>query len=143
MNKTACGHKGHIRIICLALTIIFSASFAAAGVVSDSGCGMQCCCTKQLADRHHAHQVQLRSLVGCCAGSSQMPCDLTSTSEPELPAATLASSTGQVSPGGGPAGPIDEILIGRQDQRDHIFDHYGRDKFRSPPLYLQNLSFLI
>ena len=81
--------------------------------------------------------------MGCCAGSSQMPCDLVSATELELPEVTLVSSTDHLPTTGGPAGNISDDLIGRHGLRGHAFDQFVREKFRSPPLYLQNLSFLI
>ena len=72
-----------------------------------------------------------------------MPCDLVSATQVELPEITLASSTGHLPTTGGPTGHISDDLIDRHDLRGHSFDQLVREKFRSPPLYLQNLSFLI
>jgi len=92
---------------------------------------------------HHAMQEQLRSAMGCCAGSTQMPCDLVPANELQLLDITLASSAGQLPTGAGPTGHISEGLIDRQLFKGYTFDQFARAKFRSPPLYLQNLSFLI
>jgi hypothetical protein len=143
MNKGISGNRWLINAICLALILTFGASLAAAGAAANSGCGLKCCCTSQPVTRHHAPQEQIRSLMGCCAGSSQMPCDLASATQVELPEVTLASSTGHLPTAGGPAGNISDDLIDRHGPRGHAFDQFVREKFRSPPLYLQNLSFLI
>jgi len=143
MNKGISGNRWLIKAICIALALTFGASIAAAGVMANSGCGMKCCCLSQPVTRHHAPQEQIRSLMGCCAGSSQMPCNLASAAELELPETTLASSTGHIPTAGGPNGSISDGLIDRHDLRGHAFDQFVREKFRPPPLYLQNLSFLI
>jgi hypothetical protein len=143
MNKGISGKRWLIDAICIALILTFGASLSTAGAAANSGCGLKCCCARQPVTRHHAPQEQIRSLMGCCAGASQMPCDLASAIERELPEITLASSTGHIPTTVGATGAISDDLIDRHGPRGHAFDQLAREKFRSPPLYLQNLSFLI
>jgi hypothetical protein len=143
MNKGASRNRLFVKAICMALILTFGASIMAAGVMANSDCGMECCCPGKPIDRHHGLQEQIRSSVGCCAGSSQMPCDLASAADFELPEITMASSVSHISVAVGPAGNIFDGLIDRHDFRGHAFDLFSRQKFSSPPLYLQNLSFLI
>jgi len=143
MNKDSSGNRRVIKAICIALTLAFGASFVATGVMANAGCGQKCCCLSNPMASHHGLQEQLRSAMGCCAGSTQMPCDLVPANDFQLPKITLASSVGQLPTGAEPAGHISEGLIDRQLFRGYTFDQFARAKFRSPPLYLQNLSFLI
>ena len=144
MNKVASGNRLLIKAICLALALTFGASLIATGVMANSGCGMKCCCLSQPMTRHQATQEQIRSSKGCCSGSSQqMPCDLVSASELRLPEITLASSAGHLPTVAGSTDSFSEDLIDRYGFRGHAFDQVMQEKFRSPPLYLQNLSFLI
>ena len=143
MNKAESGNRLLIKAICIALALTFGASLIATGVMANSGCGVKCCCLSQPLTRHHTTQEQIRSSTDCCSGSSQMPCDLVSATELRLPEITLASSTGYISTAAGATGTFSDDLIDRNGLRGHAFDQFAREKFRSPPLYLQNLSFLI
>jgi len=143
MNKGFSGNRLFIKAICIALTLTFGASLTATGVMANAGCGQKCCCLSNPVIGHHAMQEQLRSAMGCCAGSTQMPCDLVPANELQLPEITLASSAGHQPTVAGSSGNFSEDLIDRQLFKGHAFDQFTREKFRSPPLYLQNLSFLI
>jgi hypothetical protein len=143
MNKAASGNRLLIKAICIALALTFGASLIATGVMANSGCGMKCCCLSKPITRQPATQEQIRASKGCCSGSSQMPCDLVSATEFRLPEITLASSAGHLPTVAGSTGSFSEDLIDRYGFRGHAFDQFVREKFRSPPLYLQNLSFLI
>ena len=143
MNKVASGNRLRIKAIGLALALTFGASLIATGVMANSGCGMKCCCLSQPMPQHQTTQEQIRSSRGCCSGSSQMPCDLVSATELRLPEITLAASAGQLSTAAGATGTFSDDLSDRYGFRGHSFDQFARKKFRSPPLYLQNLSFLI
>ena len=143
MNKGASGNRVRIKAICIALTLAFGAGSMASGVMANAGCGQKCCCLSNPMVGHHAMRQQLRSAMGCCAGSTQMPCELVPANELQLLAITRASSAGQLPTGAGPTGHISEGLIDRQLFRGYTFDQFAWAKFRSPPLYLQNLSFLI
>jgi hypothetical protein len=143
MNKVASGNRFLIKAICIALTLTFGASLIATGVMANSGCGMKCCCLSQPMTQHQTMQEQIRSSMSCCSGSSQMPCGLVSAAELRLPEITLASSAGHISTAAGATGTFSDDLSDRYGFRGHSFDQFARKKFRSPPLYLQNLSFLI
>ncbi len=143
MNKVASGNRLLIKAICLALALTFGASLIATGVMANSGCGMKCCCLSQPMTQHQTTQEQIRSSMSCCSGSSQMPCGLVSAAELRLPEITLASSAGHISTAAGATGSFSDDLSDRYGFRGHSFDQFARKKFRSPPLYLQNLSFLI
>ena len=143
MNKVASGNRLVIKTICMVLALTFGGSLIATGVMANSGCGMECCCLSQPMTRHHTAREQIRSSMGCCSGSAQMPCDLVSATELRLPEITLASSAGYISTAAGATGTFSDDLIDRYGLRGHAFDQFAREKFRSPPLYLQNLSLLI
>lgn len=143
MNKVASGNRLRIKAIGLALALTFGASLIATGVMANSGCGMKCCCLSQPMTQHQTTQEQIRSSMSCCSGSSQMPCGLVSAAELRLPEITLASSAGHISTAAGATGSFSDDLSDRYGFRGHSFDQFARKKFRSPPLYLQNLSFLI
>jgi len=143
MNKVASGNRLLIKAICLALALTFGASLIATGVMANSGCGMKCCCLSQPMTQHQTTQEQIRSSKGCCSGSSQMPCDLVSATELRLPEITLAASAGHISTAAGATGNLSDDLSDRYGFRGHSVDQFARKKFRRPPLYLQNLSFLI
>ncbi len=132
-----------VKAVCIALALIFGASLIATGVMADAGCGPKCCCLSKPVTQHHAPQEQLRSVKGCCAGSSQMPCDLETAVELQFPEIILAASAGHTPTAAGPTGNFPDGLIDRHDFRSHAADHLAREQFRSPPLYLQNLSFII
>jgi len=143
MNKGASGNRLLIKAICLALALTVGASLIATGLMANSGCGMKCCCLSQPMIQHPTTQEQIRSSMDCCSGSSQMPCDLVSATELRLPEITLASSSVHKSTAAGATGTFSDDLIDRHVLRGHAFDQFAWKKFRSPPLYLQNLSFLI
>ena len=143
MNKGALRNRLLIKAICIALTFTFGVSLFAAGVLANTGCTIKCCCQSKPMTPHHTMPEEMRPTVGCCAGSSQMPCDLVSATEFQLPEISLASSAGHTPTSVGSTGNSVDPLIGRHNFRGHAFDQFGPKKFRSPPLYLQNLSFLI
>ena len=143
MDKVSSGYRLLIKAICIALALTFGASLIATGVMANSDCGMKCCCLSEPMTRHQTTQEQIRSSMDCCSGSSQMPCDLVSATELRLPEITLVSSAGHLPTVAGSTGNFFDDLIDRHDSRGHAVDQFTREKFRSPPLYLQNLSFLI
>ena len=143
MINLASGNKWLIKVICMAMICTFSAGLLAADVLAIDGCGSKCCCKSKPMAQHHAPQEQIRSSMGCCSGSSQMPCDLVQATELKFPDITIASATGYTPGTAGPANGTLDDLIDRNNTRGHAFDYFAREKFRTPPLYLQNLSFLI
>ena len=142
MNKVVLGNKFVLKALCFGLALILGVCLSAAGVMAASSCGMKCCCLSKPTSRHHASQEQIRSSMGCCSGSSQMPCDLVAATEIKLPEISLASSTVHLPTGVGPASHISDELIDQHGFRSHVFDQRAQENFRTPPLYLQNLSFL-
>ena len=143
MNKTSSGNRLLVKSICIALALTFGASFIATGVMANSGCGMKCCCLSKPMIRQQATQEQLHASMGCCSGSAQMPCDLVSATELRLPQISLASSAGHLPAASGSTDSYSKDLIDPYGFRGYAFDRFAREKFRSTPLYLQNLSFLI
>ena len=71
-----------------------------------------------------------------------MPCDLVAATEVQLPEISLTSSAGHQPTGFGPANRMADRWIERHGFRGPAFDQRVQEKFRPPPLYLQNLSFL-
>ena len=143
MNKAVSGNRWVVKAICMVLAISFGAGFIATGVMANPGCGMKCCCLSKAMTAHQTAQEQIRSSMGCCSWASQMPCDLVPATERRLPEITLASSAGYIPTAAGETGTFSDDLIDRYGLRGHAFDQFAREKFRSPPLYLQNLSLLI
>jgi hypothetical protein len=132
-----------IKAICIALTLTFGGGVIASVVMADSGCGMKCCCLSKSMSRHHTTQEQIRSSTSCCSGSAQMPCDLVSAVALRLPEVTLASAPGHQPTVADSTGNFSDDLSDWYGFRGRAFDQSVRENFRSPPLYLQNLSFLI
>ena len=143
MNKGTFGNRLLIKAICIALTFTFGASLFATGLLAYTDCALKCCCQSKPMTPHPAMQEQTRPTVGCCAGYSQLPCDLASATELQLPEITLVFSAGHIPTSDGPAGNSVDPLLGRHNFRGPAYDQFGPKKFRSRPLYLQNLSFLI
>ena len=131
------------KAICMAMICAFSVGLLAADGLAIDGCGIKCCCLSKPMAQHHAPQEQIRSSTGCCSSSSQMPCDLVQATERKFPDITIASATGHPPGTAGPANGSPDARFDRFDFKGRVFDYFARDNFRSPPLYLQNLSFLI
>jgi hypothetical protein len=143
MINFASGNKLLLKAICMAVTCAFGVGLLAADALAIDGCGLKCCCQSKPLMQHQTQQEQIRSAMGCCAGSTQMPCDLAQATELKLPDLTLASAAGHTPGTVGPASGLSNALIDRYDLGGLAFDYFARENFRSPPLYLQNLSFLI
>ena len=143
MNKGVSRNRLLIKAICIALALTFGASIIATGVMANSDCGMKCCCLSKPMPRHQTTQEQIRSSMGCCSGSAQMPCDLVSATDLRLPEITLASAPGHLPTVADSPGNFFDDLSDRYGFRGRAVDQSARENFRSPPLYLQNLTFLI
>ena len=143
MNKGLSRNSLLVKAICLALTLTFGGGLIATGAMANSDCAMKCCCLSQPMSRDHTDQEQIRSSLSCCSGSAQMPCDLVSATDLRLPEVTLASAAGHLSTVAGSTGNLSDDLNDRYGIRGRAVDQSARENFRSPPLYLQNLSFLI
>jgi hypothetical protein len=143
MNKTASRNRLLIKAIGIALALIFGASFLVTGVMANSGCGMKCCCLSKPMTGQHTTQEQIRATMGCCSGASQMPCDLAPATQVRVPEITLISPAGHQPTAAGSTHSFSEDLIDPYGFRGHAVDQFAREKFRAPPLYLKNRSFLI
>ena len=143
MIRLGSGFKWFHKVICLAIICTFGVGMLADDVLAIGDCGLECCCQSKPTVQHHAKQEQIRSAMGCCAGSAQMPCDLVQATELRYPDITIASATGHGTITVGLANGHSSALIDRYDLRGYNFYQFEREKFRTPPLYLQNLSFLI
>ena len=143
MNKVASGYRLPIKAICIALALTFGASLIATGVMANSGCGMKCCCLSDPMGQQHNPLVQIRSSIGCCDQNPIAPCDIASGNKRKLDGINLVCiNCSLTDAAAATVNPSDEI-IDLYNFRGHAFDQFAREKFRSPPLYLQNLSFLI
>jgi hypothetical protein len=143
MKRGASGNRLILKAICIAMTLAFGAGIIATGAMADSDCAMKCCCSSEPMPRHHSTPQQIRSSMGCCSEASQMPCDFESATKIRLPEITLASAPGHPTTVAGPASDISDALTDRHDFRGRAFDPFAREKIPLPPLYLQNLAFLI
>jgi len=144
MNRVAPANRLLIKTICLALALTFGASLIATGVMADSGCGMKCCCLRQPMTRHHAPQEQIRPSGGCCNRTPPLfPCDIASGNKIELHGINLACRNCSLTAAASAAAILSDELIDLYGFRGHAFNQFAREQFRPPPLYLQNLSFLI
>lgn len=143
MNKGAARNNMLIKAVCIALILTFGGGLIATGAMANSDCGMKCCCLSKPMSRHLTSQEQIRSSMSCCSRSAQMPCDLVSATDLRLPEVTLASAAGHRSTVAGSTGNLTDDLNDRYAIRGRAVDQSARENFRSPPLYLQNLSFLI
>ena len=132
-----------LKAICIALTLTFGASLFATGVLANSGCKLKCCCQSNPMTGQHTPGKQMRAAMGCCNGTPLTPCDLVFGTQLELPDITLSSSGGHPLNSVGSTQNLSGSLIDRHGFRGHDFDHFSREISRPPPLYLQNLSFLI
>jgi len=132
-----------LKAICIAVALSFGAGLFAAGVLANSGCGLKCCCQSNPMTAQHNPGNQMRAAMGCCNGTWFTPCDLVSGTQLELPDITLSSPGGHTLNAVGSTQNLSDSLIDRHGFRGNDFDQFGREIFRPPPLYLQNLSFLI
>jgi hypothetical protein len=143
MNKAASGNRLLIKAICIGLALTFGTSLIVTGVMANSDCGMKCCCLSKPMTRQHTTQEQIRSSMGCCDQNPITPCDIASGNKRRSLGIDLACINCSLTDAAAASViPADEF-IDLYDFRGHTFDQFARKKFPSPPLYLQNLSFLI
>jgi hypothetical protein len=81
--------------------------------------------------------------AGFCSGNPMIPCDLESSRASDVPEFLLSSAGGGRPNTAGPAGIAAGSLTGKHNFRGHEIYQLLREKSRSAPKYLQNLSFLI
>ena len=144
MNKTSTG-TGTIMLkaVYMAMILILGGSLFAAGVMGSGGCGMKCCCQIGPTHMQPPAEKQMRSTSGCCSEAPFRPCDLQSAKPFELPEITLASCCIDLPNADGPTGILIDSYDKRQNLSGNFFSQVLDPKFNSPPLYLQNLTFLI
>ena len=144
MNKIPTGTRSiMLKAVCAALVLTFGGSLFAAGVMGSDGCGMNCCCHTGTTHMQPTAEKKVRSPMGCCAGVPLSPCDIQSAKPFELPEIILASCYDELSKAGGSAVILPDA-IGRMPETGLNYLSQVLDlKFNSPPIYLQNLTFLI
>jgi len=129
--------------ICIGVAILLCFSLFAGSLMAAPDCDARCCCSamSQVGARH-AMPMKIQSSQSCCGGNAPMPCDIQNAQPHELPDAlftsshnlnlpTMASLVGQ----NAVAPATDQSTCARH--ADSINHH-----FRSPPLYLSNLTIL-
>lgn len=144
MNKISTSARSiMLKVVCTAMVIILGGSLFAAGAMGAEGCGMKCCCQTGLSHMQSSAEKQMRSPMGCCAGVPLSPCDIQAARPLELPEIILASSCDYLHEVGGTAVMINPAGDERKNSGAKFISQVLDPKFNSPPLYLQNLSFLI
>ena len=128
---------------CVALALMLGGILFTTGVVADPGCGVKCCCQSNLINQHHNSVEQIRSSMGCCSEDPVIPCDLQSGPTNGLPVITLASNCCDLANSVGLPGILTDSLNDRHDFRVGCSFQFVQEKSKSPPIYLQNLTFLI
>ncbi|MCP4626821.1 MAG: hypothetical protein GY850_25425 [bacterium] len=144
MNKIPTGTRSILlKAVCTALVLILGGSLFATGIMGSGGCGMKCCCQTGPTHMQPPAEKQMRSPVGCCAGVPLSPCDIQSAKPFELPEIVLASCCDELYNTGGSAVIISDAADRMQKPGINFISQVLDSKFNSPPIYLQNLSFLI
>ena len=144
MNKNVSGaNLLFLKAICISMSLVFGASLFATGVFANDNCNVKCCCQSNPMDQHHSPGSQIRSSMGCCTGAPLIPCDLESGQSFDLPDVILGSIGSDGTNFIVPTGSLSGVLNNRYDFSGHHYYRYLREKIHSPPLYLQNLIFLI
>ena len=128
---------------CIALALMLCGILFTTGVSADPGCGVKCCCQSTSVNQHHNSVKQIRSSMGCCTGAPVVPCDLEAAPSFELPEFTISSIGNSFSNAIGLTGILTDSLGDQHDYRVKFSFQFVREKSKSPPIYLQNLSFLI
>jgi hypothetical protein len=132
-----------LKAICLALTLVLGVSLFAASAFAGSGCGEKCRCHSRPMDMDHSKGEQIPFSSDFCNGTPMIPCDLESSRASDVPEFILGSAGGNLSTAVGLTGIATDPSTARHDFRGYDFYQHSREKSRSAPIYLQNLSFLI
>ncbi len=144
MNKISHSTRSiMLKAVCTAMVLILGGSLFAAGVMGSEGCGMKCCCQTGPTHMQPSAQKQMRAPMGCCSGVPLSPCDLQSAKPFELPEIILASCGDGLFYTGGASVILTDASDKSQNPGAKFIVQALDPKFNSPPLYLQNLSFLI
>jgi hypothetical protein len=131
------------KTVCVALVLILGAGLFATGALGGDGCGMKCCCRTGLTDMQPTADSQMRSPMGCCSGVPLSPCDLQSAEPFELPEIVLDSYRGDLPNAAGPMIVFADFHSNRQHSDGNFTFQVLDPTIKSPPIYLQKLSFLI
>jgi hypothetical protein len=115
----------------------------AAGTMASADCGMNCCCQAGPAGMQHQPQKQMRSLIGCCSEVPLSPCGLQSTLPYKLPEVIPASCHGFHHVVFGPAAVLSGSFSASRNSSGSVIFLPADQRYISPPLYLQNHSYLI
>lgn len=144
MKKIAVGNKKHMmKTMGVVLTLIFTVSLYAGGVLADTGCGAKCCHQISPDGMRHNTGNPIKSLGDCRSKDPRIPCDLQSKRAVELPEYTSVSS------GGGFPNYVGLMEISSDSSiDDDVFKPNCSvqtvwEKSQPPPIYLQKLSLLI
>jgi hypothetical protein len=144
MNRNLAGaNLFFLKTVCVAMCLVFLSGLFAAGILANAGCNVKCCCQSQPMGHHHNPGKHLQSSMGCCSGSSQMPCDLKSSQHSDFPIVFLGSVG---SDGSSIAVATKQFTCLLDDRVNLGGSNHHRDaakNIHSRPLYLQNLIFLI
>lgn len=144
MNKHSTGKRSILlQAVCTAMVLILGGSLFAAGVMGADGCGMQCCCQTGPTHVQPSAEKQMRAPMGCCSEVPLSPCELQSAKPFELPEIILSSCCDDLSYTGGASIILTDASDKSQNTGGKFIVQILGPKFNSPPLYLQNLSFLI
>ena len=144
MNKTTIDIRSiMLKAVCTALVFILGGSLFAAGAMGSDGCGMKCCCQTGPTHVQPAAGQQMQSPMGCCSGVPLSPCDIQSGRPFELPEITLTACCDDLSNAGGTAAALTDANGRKQSPGANFIYQVLDPKFNSPPIYLQNLTFLI
>jgi len=138
----------NLAVVISALRICLSAllcvSIFATGVMASQGCGMPCCAMvePQIQMQNTSH-MGMPYADGCCKASTQLPCGLTAAQIHELP--DVLFTAGRQLQHDGLVTPFDgDSLVFTEADAGWLTSPLSIDqKFRSPPIYLHNLTILI
>lgn len=132
-----------LKTVCTVLALVLFSSLFAAGAMSADSCRMKCCCQSRPIHTQTSADLQLRAPMGCCSGNPQSPCDLQSARPFELPEIILTSHNTNNTNFGGPAVVLTDSKINWLCHGSYPISQVIVPKFNSPPLYLQQSTFLI
>ncbi len=136
-------HRTLFRAICIAMVIIIGGSLFSAGAMNAADCGMQCCCKVNSMNMQSLADKSMRSMNGCCSGDEVRPCDIQNAKPYELPPMSLAFCYTDVFSADGNAAALTGTTDIQIRYKGQFFSQDLEPNFRPPPLYLQQLSFLI
>jgi len=144
MNKNATGTGlFKFKVMCVAVTLVLGVSLFAAGAIAESRCGKKCCTQSSPMDMHHSKGKLIPLSAGFCNGDPMVPCDLETGQSSELPEFILSAAGGGQPNTVGPAGIATGSPTGKHNFGGYEIYQLLREKSRSAPKYLQNLSLLI